>query len=163
MRMRPDANSSSRGRPARRGQPPLGSVDHIAIVVDNTDDALAFYRDKLGLRVIDSELLDDQQVRLTQLDLGTCDLQLVEPLAGHPDRVSMLEGGERLHHLCFSVNDIRSATAALRRRGVFSRDKTPRSGPRGRIAAFMEPATTRGVLIELTAEGAGPGTDPDAG
>jgi methylmalonyl-CoA/ethylmalonyl-CoA epimerase len=144
-------------------QEPLGPLNHVAIVVESTAEALALYRDRLGLRVIDSEVLEDQHVRLTQIDLGACDLQLVEPLADHPDRAVMLAGGERLHHLCFNVEDLASATAALRERGVAARDKEPRSGPRGRAAVFMDPLATRGVLVELTARGPDRGAERDDG
>jgi methylmalonyl-CoA/ethylmalonyl-CoA epimerase len=151
--MWPDANMSS-SRPTDPMAPgPLGPLNHVAIVVESTVEALALYRDRLGLRVVDSEVLEDQHVRLTQIDLGACDLQLVEPLADHPDRAALLAGGERLHHLCFNVGDLASATAALHERGVTARDKEPRSGPHGRVAVFMDPVTTRDVLIELTASG----------
>jgi methylmalonyl-CoA epimerase len=135
----------------RQPQEPLGSLNHVAIIVESTADALALYHEQLGLRVVDSEVLADQHVRLTQIDLGACELQLVEPLAGHPDRAAVVARGDRLHHLCFNVDDLASATAALRERGVAVRDKKPRGGPRGRLAVFMDPSTTRDVLIELTA------------
>ena len=144
-------------------QEPLGPLNHVAIVVESTAEALAFYRDKLGLRVVDSEVLEDQHVRLTQIDLGACDLQLVEPMADHPDRAAMLAGGERLHHLCFNVGDLASATAALNERGVAARDREPRSGPRGRLAVYMYPVTTRDVLIELTASGPDRNAERDDG
>jgi methylmalonyl-CoA/ethylmalonyl-CoA epimerase len=139
----------------------LGSLNHVAIVVRSTAEALALYRDRLGLRVIDSEVLEAQQVRLTQLDLGVCDLQLVEPLAGHPDREAVLGGGERLHHLCFNVANLASATTALDSRGVVVRDKEPREGPRGRVAVFIDPLTTRDVLIELTTDAPARGGERD--
>jgi methylmalonyl-CoA/ethylmalonyl-CoA epimerase len=108
---------------------------------------------------VDSEVLEDQRLRLTQLDMGVCDLQLVEPLPDHPDRQAILAGGERLHHLCFSVEDLASAAAVLQERAVAARDKVPRTGPRGRVAIFLDPATTRDVLIELTAVGRGDGAE----
>ena len=45
-------------------------VDHIAVVVRDTDDALTFYRDQLQLPLILSEVLDEVGVRLTHLDMG---------------------------------------------------------------------------------------------
>lgn len=161
--MRPDATSSSSGGPLERGRPPLGPLNQIAIIVKSTENALGLYRHTLGLSVVHSELLLDQHLRLTQIDPGSVRAAARRTLADHPDRASMLEGGERLHHLCFTVDDMRFASAELRRRGVIARDKAPRSGPRGRIAVFMEPATTRGVLLELTAEATGAGSDPDVG
>lgn len=55
-------------------------LDHIAIIVSKTEEALAFYRDRLGLAVLLSEELPEVGVRLTHLDLGPVELQLVEPL-----------------------------------------------------------------------------------
>ena len=161
--MWPDANVSSSGHADRMTQEPLGPLNHIAIVVESTAEALELYRDRLGLQVVDSEVLEDQRVRLTQINLGACELQLVEPLADHPDRAAMLAGGERLHHLCFNVGDLASATAALHERGVAARDNGPRSGPRGRVAVYMDPATTRNILIELTARGPDRGAERDGG
>jgi methylmalonyl-CoA/ethylmalonyl-CoA epimerase len=129
-------------------------VDHIAIVVKDTGEALRFYRDTLRLPFLFSEVLAEQNVRLTHLDLGKLHLQLVEPLtADHPLSQHLRERGEGLHHLCFRVASIPEAMAALPGYGLVSRDKAPRRGPRGRQAAFIDPAGTRGVLLELTAEG----------
>ena len=61
------------------------SLDHIAIVVHDTDAALGFYRDQLGLPVVVDEVIASGGVRLTHLDLGNIHLQLVQPTtADHP-------------------------------------------------------------------------------
>ncbi len=126
--------------------------DHVAIVVKNTEDALRFYRDKLGLPLLFSEVMEDQKVRLTHLDLGGGHLQLVEPLTPeHPLSEYLRKHGEGLHHLCLRVNNVPDAIANLPKEGLVSRDPKPRSGPRGRQSAFLKPETTRGVLIEVTA------------
>jgi len=128
-------------------------VDHLAIVVQDTEEALRFYRDGLGLPVLFSEAHEDQGVRLTHLDLGNLQLQLVEPLRlDHPLQADLDAHGERLHHLCFSVDDVPAAMAALPALGLRSRDAAPRSGTCGKQAAFVDPASTRGVLLELTGE-----------
>lgn len=128
-------------------------IDHIAIVVADTDEALHFYRDRLGLSLVFSEVLEEQGVRLTHLDLGGCHLQLVQPLSNeHPLHRYLAEYGEGLHHLCFKVASVPEAIAALPERGLHSRDATPRSGPRGRQAAFIDPTETRNVLFEITAD-----------
>jgi methylmalonyl-CoA epimerase len=131
----------------------LGTVDHIAIRVRDTDVALMLYRHALGLRIIHSEILDDQHVRLTHLDLGGCDLQLVEPLVGHAEYERARDGVDVLHHVCLFVDDLEAAAAGLVESGLALRDASPRSGPRGRRAIFLNPASTNGVLLELTADG----------
>ena len=126
--------------------------DHIAIVVKNTQEALPFYRDKLGLKLLFSEVMEDQKVRLTHLDLGHCHLQLVEPLTSeHPLSEHLRQHGEGLHHLCFQVKNVPEAIASMPAHGLASRDPKPRSGPRGRQSAFLTPEFTRGVLFEVTA------------
>lgn len=63
----------------------FNKLDHLAIVVRDTDEALKFYRDILGLPVLFSQDLPDAPVKLTHLDMGNTHLQLVQPLTtDHP-------------------------------------------------------------------------------
>lgn len=128
-------------------------LDHIAIVVQDTEEALQFYRDKLGLPYLFSEVIEDAGVRLTHLDLGNLHLQLVQPLRDdHPLQKHLDGHGEGLHHVCFLVDDVRQAMDRLPREGLAIREGEPHDGPRGRRAAFIDPASTRGVLWELTSD-----------
>lgn len=128
-------------------------LDHIAIVVRNTDNALSFYRDTLGLPVLLSEEMPDSRVRLTHLDLGNVQLQLVEPLTpDHPLQEHLRKHGEGLHHLCLHVDHVPQTVAALPGKGMKPRDPNMHSAPHGKEAAFIHPDTTRGVLWELTGE-----------
>ena len=56
------------------------------------------------------------------------------------------------HHVCFAVDDLPAALAALKVAGVRLIDETPRPGARGHDVAFLHPAATGGVLFELCAE-----------
>lgn len=128
-------------------------LDHIAIVVANTEEALQLYQDTLGFPLLFSEVLDEQGVRLTHLDMGNAHLQLIEPLKDdHPLRDFLHQRGEGLHHLCFYVDNVPHMIQTLPDHGLASRDPFPRRGPLGRQAAFIQPETTRGVLIEVTAD-----------
>ena len=72
--------------------PIFRALDHIAIVVPDTEQALQIWRDRAGLRLLYSEVVNEGTVRLTHLDLGNTQLQLVEPLTpDHP-----LQAGLRL-------------------------------------------------------------------
>ena len=55
-------------------------LDHLAIVVPDTEEALKTWRDRFGFPVLFSEVVNDGATRLTHLDLGNTQLQLVEPL-----------------------------------------------------------------------------------
>lgn len=126
-------------------------LDHIAIVVRDTEQALTFYRDTLGLSVVLSEVIPSGNVRLTHLDMGNVHLQLVEPLTDdHPLRAHLDEHGEGLHHLCFQTSDVGETLAKLPERGLRAKSDTPHDAPRGRKAGFIDAATTRGVIWEMT-------------
>jgi len=128
-------------------------LDHLAIVVRDTGEALKFYRDTLGLPVLFSENMAGQGVILTHLDMGNAHLQLVQPITpDHPLSKHLDEHGEGLHHFCFYVDSVQEKIATLPEQGIPSRDPQPRSGPNGRAAAFLDPIHTHGVLIEITSD-----------
>src|SRR5262245_8077481 len=81
-RGRPTRRWSCR-RPDRRPSPdmsPLRGLVHVAIAISDTEAALAYFRDRLGLAVTSSETIEFPAVRLTYLEAGGASLQLVEPL-----------------------------------------------------------------------------------
>jgi len=132
-------------------KPLFQRLDHIAIVVKDTEQALTFYRDTLGLPVVLSEIITSGNVRLTHLDMGNVHLQLVQPLTeDHPLCAHLAEHGEGLHHLCFQTNDVCQTLAELPERGLRALSDQPHDAPRARKAGFIDPETTRGVIWEMT-------------
>ncbi len=129
----------------------FNGLDHVAILVANTEEALITYRDRMGLPVLFSEIVNDGAVRLTHLDLGNAHLQLVEPLAeSHPLHAHLVEHGPGLHHICLAVNDVEAAMADAERMGLMTAQARPHQAPRGKRAAFLAKASTGGVQIEIT-------------
>ena len=128
-------------------------LDHIAILVKNTEEALKFYQGTFGLPVKVSEVIEEVGVRLTHLDLGNIDLQLVEPLSeDHPLTAQLHEKGEHLHHLCLKVDDVPTEMEQWPSQGLKAKNPEPHRGPNGRAAAFIDPGTTRGIQWEITAD-----------
>ena len=126
-------------------------LDHIAIAVKNTEEALLFYQGTLGLPMLHSEVLEEVGVRLTHLDMGNVQLQLVEPLSDtHPIAKFIEERGEGMHHLCWKVDDAEKAMAKLSDFGLKAKAGEPHPPPKGGKAAFIDPTLTRGVLWEMT-------------
>jgi len=127
-------------------------LDHIAIAVRDTEEALKFYRDTLQLPLLHSEVLEGPGVRLTHLDMGNVELQLVQPLsADHPISKFLDERGEGLHHLCWATNDpIETAMGNLADFDLSAKANEPHAAPNEGSAAFIDPAKTRGVLWEIT-------------
>jgi methylmalonyl-CoA/ethylmalonyl-CoA epimerase len=125
---------------------PIRRLDHVAIAVRDTDAALGYFRDVLGLAVVHSEVNEPAGARLTYLDAGNCWLQLVEPLRGDaPIAEHLREHGEGLHHLCFAVDDVERDVRALSD-GV----APPLGSGRGRTSAFVPGAPQFGTRVECT-------------
>lgn len=125
----------------------LRRLDHVAVLVRSTENALRYFRDHLGLVVHSSEEVTTPPVRLTYLDAGNAFVQLVEPLDPTSPLGEWLEKhGEGLHHICFGVDDVPAAVSALSDDGA---PVTLGSG-RGRVSSFVTSANGHGVRIECT-------------
>lgn len=122
-------------------------LDHLAIAVPDTAEALRTWRDALGFPVLFSEVVNAGTVRLTHLDLGNCHLQLVEPLTpDHPLQGWLAKNGPGLHHFCLRVPDIGEARAAA----TVPAAASPHQGTQGKRALFLDRSATQGVQVELT-------------
>ena len=127
-------------------------IDHVAIVVRNIDQALAFYRDLLGMQPSAIKTLPGEGVRIAFLPSGGpggSEIELVEPLDPATGVAQFLEKrGEGLHHICLETPDIDAALTYLQARGARVIDTVPRQAAEGR-AIFLHPKGTHGVLLEL--------------
>jgi methylmalonyl-CoA epimerase len=127
-------------------------IDHVAIIVRNLEQALAFYRDTLGIEPSEVKDVPTEQVRIAFLPLGGpggSEIELIEPTTNDSSLTRFLEKrGEGLHHICLEVDDIDAALAEMREKGVPMLDQQPRIAAEGR-AIFLHPKGTSGVLLEL--------------
>jgi methylmalonyl-CoA epimerase len=125
-------------------------LDHVGIAVKNLDEALAFYRDALGLHVEVPEEVASQHVRAHVIPAGQSALELLEPTADDSVVARYIaRRGPGLHHLTLRVDDIAAALAQLKARGVRLVDEQPRRGAEGALVAFIHPSSAHGVLVEL--------------
>lgn len=121
-------------------------LDHVAIVVRSTDQALEYFSGRLGLPVVASETLDDPHVRLTYLSTGNAFLQLVEPLSAAGSVGEHLsKHGEGIHHVCFGCDD------PVADAGGFGGGEAASGTGRGRVSAFVPGPSIHGVRVECTA------------
>ena len=125
-------------------------LDHVGIAVANLDDALAFYRDALGLEIDPVADVPSQQVRARFIPLGDSALELLEATSDDsPIGKYVTKRGPGLHHITLEVEDIGAALSELASRGVRLIDHAPRPGAHGSLVAFIHPASAHGVLVEL--------------
>lgn len=126
------------------------ALDHVGIAVKELAQAVAFYRDALGLTVEAPEEVPSQRVRAHFIPAGGAALELLEATSGDSPIAGYLERrGPGLHHITLRVDDIAAAMARLKARGVRLIDEQPRPGAHGSLVAFIHPASAHGVLVEL--------------
>jgi methylmalonyl-CoA/ethylmalonyl-CoA epimerase len=125
-------------------------LDHLAIAVPDTVAALEVWRDRFGFEVLYTEDVNEGTVRLTHLDLGNTQLQLVEPLTrDHPLQAWLAEHGPGLHHFCLQVDQVDRVQEQASETGLATALKA-HQGTQGKRALFLDPATTQGVQVEVT-------------
>ena len=126
------------------------TIDHIGIAVGELGESLAFFRDALGLELDQPEDVPSQRVRAHFLQAGEAAIELVEPTSDDsPIAKFIAKRGAGIHHVAFRVDDIVAALAELKAKGVRLIDETPRPGAHNSLVAFIHPASTHGVLVEL--------------
>ena len=131
--------------PAPRGT----RIAHIGLAVSALDQILPFYRDILDLP--DVPLDDADGARIAGLSAGESLIELLEAQSPEsPIGRFITKRGPGMHHICFAVDDIDATLARCKARGVRVIDETPRIGAEGKRIAFLHPASTAGVLIELS-------------
>jgi methylmalonyl-CoA/ethylmalonyl-CoA epimerase len=126
------------------------TLDHIGIAVKDLAAALAFYRDALGLEIEGTEEVDSQKVRAHFAGVGEARLELLEATAPDSPIARFIDKrGPGLHHITLLVDDIHATLARLAARGIRLIDERPRAGAEDSLIAFVHPASTGGVLVEL--------------
>lgn len=130
---------------------PAGEIDHVAIAVDDLDEACARYAQLLGARVGLREQVVAQGVEVAFLHLpGETKIELICPLDDSGAVARFLERkGEGLHHVCMRVADIEEALESVIDAEIPHIDSQPRIGAGGARIAFLHPRALGGVLLEI--------------
>lgn len=125
-------------------------INHVAIVVDEIEDTLHFWRDALGLELAHVEDVPDQEAVVAFFPVGEAEVEFVKPTTDDSGISRYLEKrGPGVHHICFEVDDIDSCLQKLKAMDVRLINPQPVVGTGGKRIAFIHPESTHGVLVEL--------------
>jgi methylmalonyl-CoA/ethylmalonyl-CoA epimerase len=128
----------------------FGRIDHIGVAVDDLEEAVSLYSQRLGMPVEHRETVEEQGVEAVLLGVGESHVELLRPLGPDTAVGKFLErNGPGMHHVAYGTDDIESALDAARAAGLALIDERPRTGIRGSRVAFVHPRSTGGVLTEL--------------
>ena len=128
----------------------IKKINHIAIAVNNIEDAAKFYQQVLGLDLSGVEVVVSQKTRVGFLRIGESNIELVQPAEPGSPLAKFLESkGQGIHHICFEVDDVEAEVKAYIEKGATLIDTQPRPGAHNTKVAFVHPKSSNGVLIEL--------------
>ncbi len=125
-------------------------INHIAVAVNNVEEAAKFYENILGLTLTGVEVVVAQKTKAGFFKIGESNIELVQPSEPDSPLVKFLETkGQGIHHICFEVDDVEAEVKAYLEKGATMVDRQPKAGAHNTRVAFIHPKSSSGVLIEL--------------
>jgi len=128
----------------------ISHIEHIGIAVNNLEEAIPYYENKLGLTCYAVEEVADQKVKTAFFMVGQTKIELLESTDPEGPIGKFIEKkGPGVHHLAFAVDNVSESLTELGQKGVQLIDKTGRKGAEGLTIGFLHPKSTMGVLTEI--------------
>ena len=126
------------------------AINHIAVVVDDMEKSLSFWRDALGMDLHELRDVPAEKSQVAFLPLAGSEIELVKPTSDDSGIAKYLaKRGPGMHHICVEVDDIEGMLAQLKSKGIRLINEEPRIAADGKKYAFVHPESTSGVLVEL--------------
>jgi len=124
-------------------------VNHLGIIVEDLDEAVQSFTERLGLTLDHIEPYGDE-LEIAFLPCGDTLVELIEPRTDAGANADYLkENGPGIQHVAFEVEDLEAALSELAGRGVRPLGDAPMPGAGGTRIAFLEPQAFGGILVEL--------------
>ncbi len=102
-------------------------INHVAIAVENVEDAANAYQDALDIKSVEFETVESEGVKIAILHLENANIELMEPTNdSSPIRKFLEKRGSGLHHIALETKNIA-----------------------GTKVTFIHPKSLSGVLTEL--------------
>lgn len=131
----------------------MKKIDHIGIAVKNLEDSNVLFANLLGESHYKTELVNEQGVNTSFFKVGDSKIELLEAIEKDgPLKKFINKYGEGVHHIAFSVADIKLEISRLKGKGFKVLSDSPTRGADNKLVVFLHPKTSNGVLIELCQE-----------
>ena len=130
--------------------PKVKQINHVAVVVQDMEKALLFWRDALGMDMHELRDVPAEKSQVAFLPLSGSEVELVLPTTQDSGIAKYLtKRGPGMHHICLEVDDMEGMLSQLKSKGVRLINEEPRTAVDGKKYAFIHPESTSGVLVEL--------------
>ena len=130
--------------------PRITALNHVAVVVEDMEKSLLFWRDALGIELHELRDVPAEQSQVAFLPIAGAEVELVMPTTDDSGIAKYLaKRGQGMHHLCLEVDDIEGMLSQLKAKNIRLINEEPRIAADGKKYAFIHPESTGGVLVEL--------------
>jgi methylmalonyl-CoA/ethylmalonyl-CoA epimerase len=130
--------------------PTIKAINHVAVVVDDMEKSLSFWRDALGIELHELRDVPAEKSQVAFLPLAGAEVELVMPTSDDSGIAKYLaKRGQGMHHICLEVDDIDGMLSQLKSKNIRLINDEPRTAVDGKKYAFIHPESTGGVLVEL--------------
>ncbi len=129
----------------------LTGVHHVAYVVRDMDEAVAFWEKAFGLKLVRREKLEAGGFEIAIFRAGEVNIELMRPFQEGTDLARFLEEtGGGLHHVAWAVKELDQEKAdALRAKGIELVQSGPRIAPTGWKVLNLAPESVFGWRVQL--------------
>jgi len=125
-------------------------IEHIGIAVKNLEDSNKLFAKILGQKEYKFEEVESEGVVTSFFQIGENKIELIAPLNEESAIAKYLtKNNEGMHHIAFSVEDIKKEMKRLKNEGIRLLNESPKEGADNKLICFLHPKDTNGVLIEL--------------
>lgn len=126
-------------------------IDHIGVAVGNLEKGFEFYK-HMGWTKMDIEVVPTEKVKVGFIEFANnVSVELLEPTSSDSVIAKFLaKKGPGIHHICYRVKNIEKVMEKLKNEGVRLIDEKPRKGAHNCKVCFVHPASSNGMLIELS-------------
>jgi methylmalonyl-CoA/ethylmalonyl-CoA epimerase len=131
----------------------MKKIEHIGIAVEDMAKAEKIFSTIFGKGAYKSEEVISESVKTTFFKIGESKIELVSATnTDSPIAKFLTKNREGMHHIAFTVGDIKKEMTRLKKEGIRLLNDSPKTGADNKLICFLHPKDTSGVLIELCQE-----------
>ena len=128
----------------------MTKLEHIGIAVKDIQQSIHLFEGLLNSSCYKTETVESEQVTTAFFRQGDTKIELLaNTVAGGIIEKFIEKKGEGIHHLAFSVTDIKAEMIRLKDLGFVLLQDEPKKGADNKWVCFLHPKSTNAVLIEL--------------
>ena len=126
----------------------IKKIDHIGIVVRDIDKAVKIYVDKLGLKLLRTEVSDVYNVKIAFIPCGEVLIELLQPIGPGMNQDFLNETGGGIHHIAYVVDDVEECFTTMKKELKVKEEGIKPGAGRSRIF-FLDPSVVDNVETEF--------------